>query len=92
MRCRLDAAPARPTGWGAGALLRAVTMYNHAGPPTIPDRAHPLTGPTKSTDQAACPGRSLTAARRPRAGLRGATMHNDPAHRIIPRRPEPQPG
>ncbi|MFV2009851.1 MULTISPECIES: hypothetical protein [unclassified Micromonospora] len=24
-----------------GALPRAVTMYNHAGPSTIPDRAHP---------------------------------------------------
>jgi len=52
-RGRLRRAP----GWGAGALLRAVTMYNHAGPPTIPDRAHrpdPLTGPTKSTDPG-CP-------------------------------------
>ncbi|MDG4769327.1 hypothetical protein [Solwaraspora sp. WMMD792] len=54
-----------------------MTMYNHADPPTIPDRAHrpdPLTGPA----------RSLTAAWRLRAGVRGATMHNDPAHRIIP--------
>ena len=57
---------------GAGALPRAVTMYNHADPSTIPDRAHP-------------PGR-LAGAWRLRAGVRGATMHNDDARRIIPTR------